>query len=86
VSGEVVKVLKACNENAKGIDKLSDTMTSFVKQLLGHFEEGLPLVKLPSGVAIWEATGKMVADGYNDPSLATKVGDVTLRGTHLLDE
>jgi len=41
VSGEVAKVLEACNENAKGIDKLSDTMISFTKQLLGHLEEGL---------------------------------------------
>ncbi len=28
------KVLKACNENAKGINKLSDTMASFVKDIL----------------------------------------------------
>ncbi len=57
-----------------------------MKQLFGHSEEGLPLVKLRSGVAIWEAMGKMVADGYNDPSLATKVCDVTMRGTHSLGE
>jgi hypothetical protein len=30
--------------------------------------------------------GKMVVDGCNDPSLATKVSDVTLRGIHLLGE
>jgi hypothetical protein len=35
VNGEVAKVLEACNENAQGIDKLNETMNSFMKKLLG---------------------------------------------------
>lgn len=32
---------KACFDNAKGIEMLNTTMLSFMKQLLGCFEEGL---------------------------------------------
>ncbi len=63
VNGEVAKALKACKENAWGIEKLNETMKSFMKKLLGQLEKGSIIVILPNVAPIQEKMGGSIANG-----------------------
>lgn len=47
MSGQIAKVLEACNENVVGIDKLNGLVSNFMKQLLQHIKDGGLNTSLP---------------------------------------
>jgi hypothetical protein len=47
MSGQIAKVLQACNENVAGIDKLNGLVSNFMKQLLQHIQDGGLNTSLP---------------------------------------
>jgi hypothetical protein len=61
-------VLEVYDENARGIDKLSNNMMTFMNQLLGHLGERLPQEK--------------IANNFKNPGNTCKVHGWWQQGTY----